>query len=71
MATYYQRCKQWANAQPEDEWGITDQLCGEGHKGRWDMRIGDIGATGKTQKLACKRLWETLVELGVAKEAAP
>jgi len=66
--TYYQRCKKWADSQPTDEWGERDRLEGEGHAGRWDMRIGGFGATGKTRELACKRLWETLVELGVAEE---
>ena len=67
--TYYMRCKKWTEEQSGDEWGERDKLKTKGHYWRWEAWIGDIQATGRTRELACKRLWETLVELGLAEEA--
>ena len=57
--TYYQRCKKY----DEDGFG-TDY-----YEGAWDAWAEGAYVQGRTRELACKRLWETLVELGIAKES--
>ena len=58
--TYYMRCKKWAEEQ-HDEFTA--------HKiGHWVAWTWLYSADGRTRELACKRLWETLIELGVAEE---
>lgn len=71
--TYYMWCKKWAEDQPETEgeWGHTrerDFLDTIGCPGRWTAEVDAERAVGRTREKACKRLWETLVELGLAEE---
>ncbi len=78
--TYYQRCKQWA-----EEHGFAFQ-CNlvihpsfSGPIRHWEAWIAKekplfktlLQNRGDEEELACKHLWEMLVELHVAKDDAP